>query len=248
MKRKNFLFFSWAVIALLAYSCKEKEVTPPSAEFSIKYKNIREPLRAPMVVEFSAQEDGATYQWSYADGLSTTSISGKTLGVKFVTSGTKTITLTTTKNGISTVKSQTISVSPAYTNMRIKKVTLSSFPATNNGSSWDNFFSPSDKPDVYHEITLGNALLSSGATIDNLATSAYWNYPTPLIINATFAVLPLTVRFWDDDPPYNQTASENMGSMTITVANFITENEGLRYPTLISGGTSTPTIIEVDWQ
>jgi hypothetical protein len=89
MKKQRFYIALWAFMAVFAYGCKEKEATPPSAEFSISYKNIKEPLRAPMIVEFTAKEDGASYQWGGYVGVSVAgSSSSKNVSVKFTASGT----------------------------------------------------------------------------------------------------------------------------------------------------------------
>ncbi len=251
MKKQRFYDFLWAVIVFFAYGCKEKEATPPSAEFAISYKNIKEPLRAPMIVEFTAQEDGATYKWGYVGVSTSGSSSSKTVSVKFTQSGSQNISLTTTKNGISSTKSQTINVLPAYTNARIKKVTLSSFPATNNGSSWDNIIGGgiNNNADVFGELKgASGTVLVTLTTADNASPTAgvIWNFTTPFLINSVYNGLPITLSYYDSDNA--GASSEYIGGIQFTVSNFITEVEGSRYPTTISGGTTTPTVIELDWQ
>lgn len=243
MKKQLFCLLA---IVFFSFSCKDKEATPPSAEFSIQYLTTKMPDRAPIAVQVTAKEDGATYQW-IADGLTTGS--GKTITVTFSSGGTKNITLTCTKNGITRSTSQSIVLKNPYTKMRVKSVKLNSYPTFQNGSWWDT--SPLNSyADVYFLLTnqgSATSLVTGGTATDaNPAQFVLWNinngagYDIPTAYNS----LQTFISYYDYD---SGGTDPLIGSLSFKVQDYISTSDSFRYPSGLTSAGSTPTEVSIEW-
>lgn len=102
--------------------------------------------------------------------------------------------------------------------IRVSSITLSSFPATDNGAGWDL----TSGPDVYIEITQGTTLVYQSGYVQNLATVQTYND----IVEFSNPQATYSIKVYDYDD--GLTADDYMGGI-----NFTPYKPGQNFPTTI---------------
>jgi len=241
---KKLLFPLLAVLFLA--QCKQDDPNPLSADFQINVVHPTHTDRAPLKVRVVAKESGASYSWQ-TTGIAP-NVSGEAIEIVFQTGAVHTIRLTTTKNGVSSTSEQKITVKPAFTRVVITKITLNSFPATKpSGVAWDNLSGDHARADVYCDITSGTTLIAQNGIIVNAFPTIPCAWNNQITIGSAYFNSPVSITYYDNDAP-SSPAYEFIGGISFVPQNYVTDTEVNRYPSVISGGTTIPTVLNLSWQ
>lgn len=203
MKR---ILYSLSLLGLLlVLGCtKEGEVKPTNWNGNNNTNNPACSIQANLIsgttYQFSSTASGVQYYfWQFGDG-NTSSLSSPTY--KYTQSGKYTVKLTVTKTDGNTCQSAiTLDVQqPIPTSVTIKRIIVTAFPQTNNGSAWDIGLLGNDRnPDIYPVLTLkGNQLYKAtnyfeDAVQNNLPIP--WN--TNILIPESSFDSPMTIELWN---------------------------------------------------
>lgn len=136
------LFFAFIVFISVFTACK-KDDPAPVVDFTFSIIGNFSPCK----VEFYTTSVGDSYQWTFTGASTTTSID-KNPAVTFSAPGTYKATLKV--NG-STELTKSVVIPPKATKLKIKSITLTSYPLLkSNGGSFDVF--PNSGPDISFKI------------------------------------------------------------------------------------------------
>jgi len=238
MKKLNLLII--LVVAIFA-SCTDPNVTPsPVASFNYSGDNNF----APCSIKFTNQsENSVSYNWDFGDGETSTETNPSHV---YSAGGTYTVLLTVKNDaGVENESSKVVSVLDKPTKLQMNKLTVTSFPSTEeNGAGWDI----NNGPDIMFKITDENST--------NYFESSYYEDVTVASVPLVFTNgLPLTFTVLDFDYiiqilDYDGlSANDWMGAYYFNPANSM-PTDGSTYPTTLNFSSSETEVsftIDVEW-
>jgi PKD repeat protein len=151
-------------LSIAFISCSKKDDTPsPTASFN--YTAVASNTHAPATLSFmNTSSNAADYSWNFGDGSATST--SREPSHKYTSAGTYQVTLTASVAGKSSTKTQTITIQPAYTSVKVTGITIAS---TTQTSSFTGYFN----------ITLNGASVYATTTFNVSAVPASFTLGTP---------------------------------------------------------------------
>jgi PKD repeat protein len=151
-------------LSLAFTSCSKNDDTPaPTAAFS--YTAVGSNTHAPATLDFTNTSiDAADYSWNFGDGSAAST--NREPSHKYTGAGTYQVTLTASVGGKSSTKTQTITIQPSYTSVKVTGITIAS---TTQTSSFTGYFN----------LTLNGASVYSTSAINVSAVPASFTFSTP---------------------------------------------------------------------
>ena len=118
-------------------------VINPVANFTITGGDKPAPHK---VVLTNTSTNATAYEWDFGDGATSTVTSPSHV---YQEEGTYTISLTAKSGSLQNIKTKTVTILPAPTQLKMTQLTLTAFPETNDTIGWDE-----DSPaDVFFTVT-----------------------------------------------------------------------------------------------
>lgn len=233
------IIFSLGLILTMCGKDDDPEpVINPVANFTIYGGDKPAPHK---VVLTNTSTNATAYEWDFGDGATSTVTSPSHV---YQEEGTYTISLTAKSGSLQNIKTKTVTILPAPTQLKMTQLTLTAFPETNDTIGWDE-----DGPaDVFFTITnyIGTIFFTSEVKNDLLL----WDLPVSYNEGFPYTFTSLTtiyvIRFYDYD---DVSSFAYMGAYYFSMDLFAPD-DGSDYPTEIEFETSGSDLkfkLTVEW-
>ncbi len=233
------IVFSLGLILTMCGKNDDPEpVINPVANFTITGGDKPAPHK---VVLTNTSTNATAYEWDFGDGATSTVTSPSHV---YQEEGTYTISLTAKNGSLQNIKTKTVTILPAPTQLKMTQLTLTAFPETNDTIGWDE-----DGPaDVFFTVTnyIGIIFFTSEVKNDLLL----WDLPVSYNEGFPYTFISLTtvyvIRFYDYD---DVSSFAYMGAYYFSMDLFAPD-DGSDYPTEIEFETSGSDLkfkLTVEW-